>query len=330
MHIFGYQMTRLFLASSLGFLFFSAACSGTDQIAPFAADGELSDDDYTANLYAYSDATSLTVGGYTYVRASGGTSPYSYTLTAGDGSVNSSSGYLQAFSEGTIGVRVVDASGTTYQVSINVTADTTTNVGTACVYLGSKTQMESGTTESRIDLPSHVELSKQVIVGIGARLDADSLAGIYAKVAKLNANGTISTNSNEVFTYKTGNLGTTSKGEIYIDLPAGYYLTGIGIAADSTGANVEALKLFGAKINSTAIVEGTIECLVDKDVRSCTTGSGSMVSKTYYSRYNEYRSASNKPIVTWGAAFSLAKIVSRDIATKTITASTTDTALCPE
>jgi hypothetical protein len=315
--------------ASLALLALATGCSGTDEVAPFVADGTLDESDYVANLYAYSSSSTLGVGEYSYITASGGSRPYTYSLIQGDASVNSSSGYLQVFSAGNVTVRVQDSTGATYEVQVTVTT-TTTETGTACVYLGDKTQQESGTTEARIDLPAHIQLSRQVIVGLGARLEGDSLMGIFTKVAKLNADGSISTAANEIFTYRTGDLGSTSKGEIYIDLPAGYYLTGIGMASDASGNNLEALKLFGARINSTANVTATIECIVDKDVRFCTTATGSVASKTYFSRYNEYRSAQNKPIVTWGATITGSKVVSRNIATKTITASTTDTGLCPE
>ncbi|HVJ64568.1 MAG TPA: hypothetical protein VM901_04880 [Bdellovibrionota bacterium] len=304
-----------------------AACSANDQVTPYAGDdGTVDDDDYTASLYAYPSASTVSVGGYTYIYAQGGTSPYTYSVSAGEASINASSGYLQVSGEGTITVLVRDSAGGTYNVTVYT--ETETGTGDACVYLGAKTERDSGSAEARIDLPTHAVLLEHVIVGLGARLDKDSLVGLYVKTAKLNADGSISTSN--IYNYKTGDLGTTTKGEIYVDLPAGYYLTGVGVASDEAGNNLAALKLYGAKTNVSAGQAGTVECLVDKEVQKCSVSSLSVSGKTYYSRYNEYRASFNTPVVTYGFALGSAKVTSRNIATKTITTSTTDSNLCPQ
>lgn len=313
-----------------------SSCSGVDQITPIQDGGtsvNVDDIDTPESLYAYSSSSTLSPNSYTYIVAQGGQAPYTYSLISGDATVNSSTGYVQIQGSGNITIRVQDSSGSTYQVQLNVSGETSAPV--ACVYLGSKTQMQSGAVESIIDLTSHSVLSKHVITGIGLRLHADSLAGIYSKVSVLNADGTIA--SNGAYSYATGDLGApstsggTAKGEIYIDLPSGYFLTGLGFAPTSNGSNLQALKVYGAKVNASGSITDRVECLVDnQQVSGCWLSEINLTSKNYYNRYSEIKQqgASPMPLVSWGAKVTSGRIESVNAAGKSITASTTADGSC--
>lgn len=310
-------------------IFALSACSGPDQITPLSgsdAPVDLDGDEDVADLYAYAGSTTLTTNSFTYMYAQGGTSPYTYSLVSGDATVNASSGYVQVFTAGTVSIRVQDAAGATFPVSITVSGTSTSSA--SCVYLGNKSILAGNTVEARIDLGAYAYLSRHVINGLGVRLQNDNLAGIYAKVSKLNADGSISTS--DAYAYKTGDLGSTTKGEIYIDLPAGYFLIGVGLAPNSNGSNLEALRLFGAKVDATGAVTGTVQCYVDSTSRTCTASNVNLSGKSYWPRYLESRSANNAPLVTWGARITSATVGAYDMAAKTIATSTTDTGLCPQ
>lgn len=324
---------NLTLAAS-GILLLSACSNSKNSITPLSA-STATDTSSTATsttstssaLYAYASNTTLAANSYTYVYAQGGTSPYTYSIASGDAVVNSTSGYVTVNSTGNVVVQVKDAAGATYQVQLNVGTSTTGN-GTSCVYLSTPTQQAVSPAQSQIDLQAYSYMAKHVIVGLGLRIDSQSLVGIYSKVAKLNGDGTISTTDGYI--YKTGNLGTTTKGEIYIDLPAGYYLTGVGFAANASGTDVEALKLYGDKVDSTGTVTSSVQCAVDQYAQLCTAGNIDLTSKSYYSRYSEFRYGSNKPVVTWGAWMNNYVVGGVNLATKTITPSTMSSGLCPQ
>ena len=71
-------------------------------------------------LLANSTVTTLAIGAEAQITVSGGTPPYTYTVTSGGGSVGSSGLYTAPWFVGSVAVRVTDAAGVVSEAPINV------------------------------------------------------------------------------------------------------------------------------------------------------------------------------------------------------------------
>lgn len=75
---------------------------------------------------------------------------------------------------------------------------------------------------------------------------------------------------------------------------------GIGMGVESSGQDVEIIKLYGARLDgSTGLITNTIECYLDRlGHKGC--ANHVTLSSSAASRYREYVGNSNKPLVGFG------------------------------
>jgi hypothetical protein len=102
-------------------------------IAGLGACSRAANEAASSALTLRADRTLLGFNGSTTVKASGGTSPYTYAINSGDGSVGASTGVFQApATAGTTEVGVKDATGAKSSVTITITSatDSTTDTPT--------------------------------------------------------------------------------------------------------------------------------------------------------------------------------------------------------
>ncbi len=299
-----------------------SACGGPsvdsaaqDQLDPADDDQDISSNELSLNA----TSTLIAVGTTTQFQAVGGTAPYTYSLVIGAGNINSSTGLYTSSQAGTVTIRVTDANGDRAQKSITVFVASEEDDTEPCVYVSQKIQKTTGITEASIDLSRHASLQNYVITGLGVRLSNDNLVGIYAKVSKLLADGSIATTGS--YAYTNGNMGTTGRGELYLELPAGYFVTGVGLAPTWDGQHTNAIKLYGSKIASDGSVSRTIECLLESSGGSCGT-TVAVTGKPWLSRYVEFQGNSDQPLVAIGAAVTNARITSTSIGVANISLDT--------
>lgn len=162
-----------------------------------------------------------------------------------------------------------------------------------CSLLGKSTVLKSAAIDIHADISGRSEVSNHGIVGIGVRIANGSGRGLYLKVAPLLSTGVA--DSGSTYSYRSGDLGKSNaaRGEMYLELPLGYFAYGVGIGSDLSGEHVEVLKLYGAKLNANGTVTSTIQCLMDLyGAQGC--ASVKKIHDSYKKRYQEFISSDHQ------------------------------------
>jgi len=256
-----------------------------------------------AALDAYAGSSLLGHGESTSITVIGGSGSYSFSVTSGSGTVTSSGYYTAPNTDGFASIQVLDNySYDSVTISIEITSSSST-VG--CTELGSTSVVKSDPEiERSIDLTKYSQLSGYVIIGVGFRILDSDVKAIYTKVARLLGSGEI--DMNDTYTYRSGDLGNTGKGELYIQLPSNYMLYGVGMAVESTGQDLEIMKLYGARLDgTTGEITNTTECYFDRHGNSgCSNSTGTPSA----AGYNQYVGEPSRPLVGFGFGVKVNKV----------------------
>ncbi len=304
-------MKNLILAiTSITLAFGLSACGGTTiEAAQGTPGGSNRPSDSSGALSLSSSAGefgSVTLLSTVQLSINGGKAPFTLELISGDGAINTSTNVFTAgSSESTVNVRVTDANGDVADHYFYVvTGDNTTSNGTCVAAAEAVVTQHSTGLEVLVDSRTF-NRPDQIITGVGLRAYSNTMYGMYIKTEKLNTNGTVV--ETPAYALTNGNLGGTAKGELYVEAPAGYYVYGVGAASDALGDDIDAVKIYVAKVNAQALDFDTKECLitVSGGVQCDTTVA---VPSNMTGRYFEFVGRSNKPLVTLGSAINGGKV----------------------
>lgn len=253
------------------------------------------------SLYPSSYADSIDYGSTVTFYAYGGDGDYRFYISSGYGSINSSTGvFTAAYTTGYTTILVEDGDGLTAEYSIYISEDGTSDSSDVCTSLGSSSTVKSyGTPEVAVNLDNYSQFDDYAMVGMGARLASGNAVGLYVKLSRIEDDGSL--DEDDSYAYKNGDLGGTTKGEIYIELPDDYMMYGFGLATESNGNDLQYIKIYGVKYDSDGYVSDTIQCAVSSSGSSGCSSSLS-VSSSYSSRYKEYVGSTSKILRALGFA----------------------------
>jgi hypothetical protein len=142
---------------------------------------------------------------------------------------------------------------------------------------------------------------RHVTTGIGAHFRDNNVAGLFLRSRELKPDGTLNMGSSTDRT--SGEINPGTRGELFVELPAQYFVTGFGMSPNSRGTDIDFLLIRGAKLSRYGGIESVIECAAREGYGSiCAPRIG--VPNQYWGQYEEWQSASYSPLAGFGARVS--------------------------
>lgn len=235
----------------------------------------------------------------------GGKAPYELEIVSGGGSLSQRDMvYTAPSSEATVLVRVTDAEGAqdefSFYVAVKGVPITVPSDNVACLAAGTAQLMYEGRDVEVVADTTNL-ISNQVIVGLGVRAWDRDIKAVYLRTNAVKESGIT---ADPAYQYTSGNLGLTTQGEIYIQAPAGYYVYGFGAAGDSTGNDMDVIKIYVAKpVQSNELQDfDLMECMVTKDSSSCSDSEE--IPSSMQIKYGEYIGHPSEALVGLGLSLS--------------------------
>jgi hypothetical protein len=140
-----------------------------------------------------------------------------------------------------------------------------------------------------------------VITGIGAHFRDNNVAGLFIKSRELKRDGTL--NMSSFAERSAGDISAGSRGELFVELPANYFVSGFGMSPNSRGTDIDFLLIRGARLSRFGGIDSIIECAAREGFGSvCASRVG--VPGEYWGQYEEWQSVTFSPLVGFGARVS--------------------------
>jgi len=142
---------------------------------------------------------------------------------------------------------------------------------------------------------------RHVATGLGAHFRENNVAGLFLRSRELKRDGTL--NMSAAQDQVAGEINPGTRGELFVELPANYFVTGFGMSPNSRGTDVDFLLIRGAKLSRFGGIENMIECAAREGYGSvCAPRIG--VPSQYWGQYEEWQSATFSPLAGFGARVS--------------------------